>query len=170
MAITCADQSTRTLYRSSALKPHCHWPNQRPRGGTRSKSSPLIGWDARCSRKHKEARPELSSWMGKPLKSGSAASVGSEVRQWTGVRVTSQVFSGSFARAASLRFASSSVFFRQRQPVHVFTLLSSCSLVDSKSQQRKWAGFFITVAILWFYRSWYKNALMRALIDPVDFL
>lgn len=80
------------------MKPHCHWPNQRYGGGTKIKYSPLIGRGARCSYKHKEARSKLSSWMGKSLQCVSTASVGSEVRQRTGVRVSSQVFSSAFKR------------------------------------------------------------------------
>lgn len=92
------------------MKPHCHWPNQKHGGGTRIKYSPLIGRDARCSYKHKEARSKLSNWMGKSLQCVSTASVGSEVRQRTGVRVSSQVFSSAFERNsyALSRLASSS--------------------------------------------------------------
>lgn len=47
---------------------------------------------------------------GKPLKCGPPAAVGSEVRQWTGVRVTSCVFATAFERCsfALSRLVSSS--------------------------------------------------------------
>ncbi len=89
LTITCVCQSTWTLSQWSTVRPHCHWPNWRARGGTRANT--VCDWTRGAWLKQvQEACFKFPSWMGKIQKCllylWQAA--GSEVKPRTTVRMT----------------------------------------------------------------------------------